>query len=480
MDTEGAPLATPAPAEQPEKTKVYYHIDNVDDQYRVDVPLPLAQLTLAAVRPYLSHSRNAKFYLVVWEEEINKHVKQAILDENEPLRPDANGRIELFLESDAEPAQCNAAAAHSKRSSMRFSKSDMRQRPPPPPQTYGRRYAAYEDSSQDESSAFASNVRALSDDDSQYSTDFTSVSQQQQRHKPYRRRRARRTRPSRASTFLSSTFDDTEISMALDLLTISLRLDPKEPLGLSVVVHKSNGCEGIYVHNVEPNSVVGRDGRITPGSAILEVDDLPLDAYDGAEALDILKAHVKRATEARGILKLTLSQTQGDYRAYPFGGLGLGRVRQEPVRPIDPEAWVKHVDAMRRLNVIPEDSENVMSPHGRAASRQSLQLPPKRPTMGDHHAMAPPPAMPAHMPPPVPRPQPTCGWPSSGVGSSIASSAASGPAPAAPQKRFSVHGTDRLEIVRAMAEPGSGLDVRDRTWLNMPMEKSFVGHGPQK
>lgn len=96
-----------------------------------------------------------------------RHVKQAILDENEPLRPDANGRIEMFLESDAEPPQCNATAAHSKRSSMRFSKSDMRQRPPPPPQTYGRRYAAYEDSSQDESSAFASNVRALSDDDSQ-------------------------------------------------------------------------------------------------------------------------------------------------------------------------------------------------------------------------------------------------------------------------------------------------------------------------
>ena len=30
-------------------------------------------------------------------------------------------------------------------------------------------------------------------------------------------------------------------------------------------------------------------------------------------------------------------------------------------------------------------------------------------------------------------------------------------------------------IVRAMAEPDSGLDIRDRIWLKMPIPKSFLG-----
>ena len=30
-------------------------------------------------------------------------------------------------------------------------------------------------------------------------------------------------------------------------------------------------------------------------------------------------------------------------------------------------------------------------------------------------------------------------------------------------------------IVRAMAEPDSGLDIRDRIWLKIPIPKSFLG-----
>jgi hypothetical protein len=30
-------------------------------------------------------------------------------------------------------------------------------------------------------------------------------------------------------------------------------------------------------------------------------------------------------------------------------------------------------------------------------------------------------------------------------------------------------------IVRAMAEPDSGLDIRDRVWLKIPIPRSFLG-----
>ena len=35
--------------------------------------------------------------------------------------------------------------------------------------------------------------------------------------------------------------------------------------------------------------------------------------------------------------------------------------------------------------------------------------------------------------------------------------------------------SDMDTIVRAMAEPDSGLDIRDRIWLKMPIPKSFLG-----
>ena len=35
-------------------------------------------------------------------------------------------------------------------------------------------------------------------------------------------------------------------------------------------------------------------------------------------------------------------------------------------------------------------------------------------------------------------------------------------------------------IVRAMAEPDSGLDIRDRIWLKIPIPKSFLGMEEEK
>lgn len=35
--------------------------------------------------------------------------------------------------------------------------------------------------------------------------------------------------------------------------------------------------------------------------------------------------------------------------------------------------------------------------------------------------------------------------------------------------------SDMETIVRAMAEPDSGLDIRDRIWLKIPIPKSFLG-----
>jgi len=97
------------------------------------------------------------------------------------------------------------------------------------------------------------------------SMDFTSLSQQQPPHadaggrryydsnnKPTWSRGARR-RPRRAmptKSFLSTTFDDTEVSMALDLITVTFNMDTRLQFGMSVVAKTTDDYTGIYVHTI--------------------------------------------------------------------------------------------------------------------------------------------------------------------------------------------------------------------------------------
>lgn len=101
-----------------------------------------------------------------------------------------------------------------------------------------------------------SNVRIHSDDDSQSSTGFTSVSCQYGKrydssNKPCWSRNKRR-RPKKSLSFLSSTLDDTEVSMALDLITVSFHMDPRLNFGMKVVAITKPTFIGIYVHEIKP------------------------------------------------------------------------------------------------------------------------------------------------------------------------------------------------------------------------------------
>jgi hypothetical protein len=44
----------------------------------------------------------------------------------------------------------------------------------------------------------------------------------------------------------------------------------------------------------------------------------------------------------------------------------------------------------------------------------------------------------------------------------------------AMQPRLDLH-SDKRKVVQTMAMPNSGLDIRDRTWLKIPIPMSFLG-----
>ncbi|KAL7072672.1 hypothetical protein ACQ4LE_008089 [Meloidogyne hapla] len=381
---------------EPLTTKVYYYVDDQQMPYSTEVPVPPSKITLYDFKSYIT-KRSFKYYCKMMDTALNAEVKAEIRDEYECLKPCANGRFELFLLSENGPLeqkhhglaqrQVLAPSHFQSQKNCGVRASMMAGKRPASHYIMEHRKFLDDDSSPEEEntnnhlfgdSNFAS---SLSDGDSQYTTDFTSVSQQnhftsryalQNPHtkgvnsKPYwtreKRKRYRRQR-SPPSSFLSSTFDDTEVSMSLDLITVTFNMDTRRPFGMSVVVKRNRYFYGIVVHEVSPNSLVALDGRIKPGFILLEINGISLDEYETPEAaVNVLSSSVRQAVETRGQLKLTCAR--GDV---PTPAHNIFRPPQsEPVRPIDPTAWVQHTNAARGLDAMlivpPETSPSMLIP----------------------------------------------------------------------------------------------------------------------
>uniref|UniRef100_A0A0M3IZE3 Segment polarity protein dishevelled (inferred by orthology to a D. melanogaster protein) n=1 Tax=Anisakis simplex TaxID=6269 RepID=A0A0M3IZE3_ANISI len=272
-----------------------------------------------------------------------------------------------------------------------------------------------------------SDARLFSDDDDRSrvstSTDITSVSRQHHMN-AYRKRRNRRKfrQPSRASSFSSIT----ESSMSLDVITVTLNMDTVNFLGISIVGQSSSrGDNGIYVANIMKGGAVALDGRIEPGDMILQVNDISFENFTNDQAVDVLRESVAR----RGPIKLTVAKM---WDGGPRSAFTVPRHRDEPVRPIDTQAWIQHTNAMRGMPSILEGAPTpVPGQYGR---------PPSSGTMTSNGS-APNTIV------------------AGGIGGSI---------------RLATT-TDKKRIVQMMVMPNSGLDIKNRTWLKIPIPMSFLG-----
>nr|XP_049704069.1 segment polarity protein dishevelled homolog DVL-3 [Helicoverpa armigera] len=436
-----------------EETKVIYYIDDEETPYLVKIPISPEKVTLLDFKNQLNRP-NYKFFFKSMDDDFGV-VKEEIVDDNAHL-PCFNGRVVSWLVSaeGSNPSdgasqctdsnagkgkQTHGAPAPVTRDTCTDTDSTISSRPGHRASCdkykyrglringhskYGNHGLEYETAS-----VLSSDLDSTSLFDSQSEittttgrhtnasvdralTECSSVSHLQvsSRKRPQRRRK----RPqvmSRTSSYSSIT----DSTMSMHIITVTLNMDTVNFLGISIVGQSNKGGDGgIYVGSIMKGGAVALDGRIEPGDMILQVNDVNFEDMTNDEAVRVLREVVQKP----GPIKLVVAKC---WDPNPKGYFTIPRT--EPVRPIDPGAWVAHTQALREA------------------------YPP------------PPPSLSA--------------LPVSSVSERGASDASTLPA-GALEPQLSVN-MDMAIVVRAMLRPESGLEIRDRMWLKITIPNAFIG-----
>ncbi|XP_049864140.1 multiple PDZ domain protein isoform X5 [Schistocerca gregaria] len=104
-----------------------------------------------------------------------------------------------------------------------------------------------------------------------------------------------------------------ESSQGREVLTVQLYKPEGSSLGFSVVGLRSEekGELGIFVQEIQPTGIAGRDGRIHEGDQILAIDGQPLDSnISHQQAISILQ-------KARGLVELVVARNAADEDVAP-------------------------------------------------------------------------------------------------------------------------------------------------------------------
>ncbi|XP_070561217.1 segment polarity protein dishevelled homolog DVL-3-like isoform X2 [Ptychodera flava] len=442
-----------------EETKIIYHIDDEDTPYLVKLPIPSDQVTLGDFKNVLNRP-NYKFFFKSMDDDFGV-VKEEIVDEDAKL-PCFNGRVVSWLVAaegstisdstsqctetrddiplertggigDSRPPSFHANAAGSsdklddgtETESVISSRRDRHRRKDRHqtdfPRVNGHKHRSshsghgYESSSTLMSSDIdtTSYFDSTDDDSSRFSsaTERSGSSRLMRSRHKRRKRKPRMPRVARTSSFSSIT----DSTMSLNIITVTLNLDKINFLGISIVGQSNKGGDGgIYVGSIMKGGAVAADGRIEPGDMILQVNEISFENMTNDDAVRVLREVVQKPGPIKLIVAKCWDPAPKGYFTIP---------RSEPVRPIDPGAWVAHTNAMKQF--------------GRPG--------PISPSMTSMTST------------------------SSSISSSIPES-----------ERFEDFGhltvnSDMVTVVRAMAAPDSGLEIRDRMWLKITIPNAFIG-----
>ncbi|XP_055735328.1 segment polarity protein dishevelled homolog DVL-3-like isoform X1 [Salvelinus fontinalis] len=271
--------------------------------------------------------------------------------------------------------------------------------------------AGYESSSTLMSSELETTSFFDSEDDDAPSR-FSGSTEQSTSSRLVRRHRRRRRKPKAPRMERTSSFSSvTDSSMSLNIITVTLDMEKYNFLGISIVGQSNEkGDGGIYIGSIMKGGAVAADGRIEPGDMLLQVNDINFENMSNDDAVRVLREIVHKP----GPITLTVAKC---WDPNPRGCFTLPR--SEPIRPIDPAAWVSHTAAMTGAYPV----------YGISPSMSTI---------------------------------------SSSISSSIPET-----------ERFddfhlSVH-SDMATIAKAMANLASGLEVRDRMWLKITIPSAFIG-----
>uniref|UniRef100_A0A5K3EU03 Dishevelled n=2 Tax=Mesocestoides corti TaxID=53468 RepID=A0A5K3EU03_MESCO len=323
------------------------------------------------------------------------------------------------------------------------------------------------------------------DESSRFST-TTGTTVSSMRYGGHRQRRRRRSLPiSRISEDASSYSSMTDSTMSLNIVTVTLKMDTVNYLGISIVGQSNRaGDGGIYVGSIMRGGAVALDGRIEPGDMLLEVNSISFEDMSNDDAVRVLREQVQKP----GPITLVVAKC---WDPNPQSNCFV-LSRQEPVRPIDPRAWVLHTNAMTAAGAVASSGglhpepvgplsdtnsafcSNFPVPGGGAGSGVLLPLPKSNASSSSVTAKS--------------GPDSSGGGGGGGGGGAVAPSflghhpqASSQPsdlttaAAAVEQPQQLNVATEMAIVVRAMLQPESGLEIHDRTWLKITIANAVIG-----
>uniref|UniRef100_A0A674NWZ8 Dishevelled segment polarity protein 3a n=1 Tax=Takifugu rubripes TaxID=31033 RepID=A0A674NWZ8_TAKRU len=348
------------------ETKIIYHLDDQETPYLVKLPVPADKVTLADFKNVLKKP-NCKFFFKSMDDDFGV-VKEEISDDNAKL-PCFNGRVVSWLVSgDGVHADAGSVAGSLEAAPPLERTGGIGESRPPSYQSLSKCLTFH----------------------------YFSV-------------------PMFKHYFQSSSFSSiTDSTMSLNIITVTLNMEKYNFLGISIVGQSNErGDGGIYIGSIMKGGAVAADGRIEPGDMLLQVNDINFENMSNDDAVRVLRDIVHKP----GPITLTVAKC---WDPNPRSCFALPR--SEPIRPIDPAAWVSHTAAMT----------GVYPPYGMSPSMSTVTST------------------------------------SSSISSSIPET-----------ERFddfhlSIH-TDMATVAKAMACPESGLEVRDRMWLKITIANAFIG-----
>ncbi|KAM6948809.1 segment polarity protein dishevelled homolog DVL-3-like [Aplochiton taeniatus] len=444
------------------ETKIIYHLDDQETPYLVKLSVPADKVTLADFKNVLKKP-NYKFFFKSMDDDFGV-VKEEISDDNAKL-PCFNGRVVSWLVSgdgahsdggsvadslseappplertsgigDSRPSSYHGKAASGRdtldndtETGSIVSQRRERERERPrrkhtndhggrmngfsPRAGRGADLGTYDSCSSFMSSELESTSCFDSEDDD--ATSRFSSSTEQSSSRLMRRHRRRRRKPKTSNMERSSSFSSvTDSTMSLNIITVTLNMEKYNFLGISIVGQSNErGDGGIYIGSIMKGGAVAADGRIEPGDMLLQVNDINFENMSNDDAVRVLRDIVHKP----GPITLTVAKC---WDPNPRSCFALPR--SEPIRPIDPAAWVSHTAAMT----------GVYPAYGMSPSMSTVTST------------------------------------SSSISSSIPET-----------ERFddfhlSIH-SEMATVAKAMASPESGLEVRDRMWLKITIANAFIG-----
>uniref|UniRef100_A0A671LN35 Segment polarity protein dishevelled homolog DVL-3-like n=1 Tax=Sinocyclocheilus anshuiensis TaxID=1608454 RepID=A0A671LN35_9TELE len=425
------------------ETKIIYHLDEQETPYLIKLPIPAENVTLADFKNVLNKP-NYKFFFKSMDDDFGV-VKEEISDDNAKL-PCFNGRVVSWLVSadgshgsdggsvcadsqadlppppertggigDSRPPSFQSVTPQLSRT-VSFYRERERERPRrKDTHDHGGRMnghsrperrpeiAGYESSSTLMSSELDTTSFFDSEEEDSASR-FSSSTEQSTSSRLMRRHRHRRQKPKAPRM--------ERVRLQINLMAISV--EKYNFLGISIVGQSNErGDGGIYIGSIMKGGAVAADGRIEPGDMLLQVNDINFENMSNDDAVRVLREIVHKP----GPITLTVAKC---WDPNPRSCFTLPR--SEPIRPIDPAAWVSHTAAMTGTYPV----------YGMSPSMSTITST------------------------------------SSSITSSIPET-----------ERFedfhlSIH-SDMAAVAKAMASPESGLEVRDRMWLKITIPNAFIG-----